>query len=467
MPNFWTNIRQQAYECLNGPRTKDYDFDKKLEELNQTKTKINQVKSIMLSFPTRTAGLLELCEDIIRNLPSAFFKDNSYYPFIDDVACAHKAFQDAYLKCRTSMEQLQKDTQTWDKIFEGIEIDVRKRNDLRKVYDHYDDKLEEMVKERNAKLVKNKPESTSENEKFERNEKKWRDSTSQYVNQSNHTYKRMQDLLDSRYNLMVPIIMTFVTNERLLFINLAKIFNYFENCQCKWQQMTSQYKKQKIDYNALDFVRGRDLLNDNEVNTKRITNLNTVTTGVIGGNLPPGSNKKPPNNMGGGEDNINQQKSQQPNTFNDVIQGNQMSSNQPINNQPQYPPQKMPGPGQNQEYPQQLLPPNQFIPQPSTMNQPPHSKNLQQYPQKQPINQSQYQQFNQNQPNYLSNPQQKFNQSSFPQQPNPEIYQKYQQQYQQNQGNPYQPDISLPQNPPQPNENVKEFNPYIDKPTDD
>ena len=29
MPNFWSKLTQNAYECFNGPRTKDFDINKK------------------------------------------------------------------------------------------------------------------------------------------------------------------------------------------------------------------------------------------------------------------------------------------------------------------------------------------------------------------------------------------------------------------------------------------------------
>ena len=40
MPNFWSTMLQQAYECFNGPRTVDYEFEKKAQELKLVKEKV-------------------------------------------------------------------------------------------------------------------------------------------------------------------------------------------------------------------------------------------------------------------------------------------------------------------------------------------------------------------------------------------------------------------------------------------
>ena len=54
MPNFWSTMLQQAYECFNRPRTVDYEFEKKAQELKLVKEKVYQVKSIITTFPQRT-----------------------------------------------------------------------------------------------------------------------------------------------------------------------------------------------------------------------------------------------------------------------------------------------------------------------------------------------------------------------------------------------------------------------------
>lgn len=56
----------------------------------------------------------------------------------------------------------------WGKSLDDINALHKQREDLRKIYDHYDEKMEKMVKERFEKANKKIPETSTEEKKFER-----------------------------------------------------------------------------------------------------------------------------------------------------------------------------------------------------------------------------------------------------------------------------------------------------------
>ena len=67
-----------------------------------------------------------------------------------------------------NITNLQKHTIEWDKLFEEAKINIIQRETLRRIYDHYDEKFEKLVKTRNDKSQKNIPESKNETERFDR-----------------------------------------------------------------------------------------------------------------------------------------------------------------------------------------------------------------------------------------------------------------------------------------------------------
>jgi uncharacterized coiled-coil DUF342 family protein len=56
----------------------------------------------------------------------------------------------------------------WNKYYEDINNLYKQRENLRKIYDHYDEKLEKFIKIRDEKAFKKIPETTHDIEKFER-----------------------------------------------------------------------------------------------------------------------------------------------------------------------------------------------------------------------------------------------------------------------------------------------------------
>ena len=56
----------------------------------------------------------------------------------------------------------------WNKYYEDINNLYKQRENLRKIYDHYDEKLEKFIKIRDEKAFKKITESHQEIEKFDR-----------------------------------------------------------------------------------------------------------------------------------------------------------------------------------------------------------------------------------------------------------------------------------------------------------
>jgi hypothetical protein len=56
MPNLWSNTYQRVCEAFGGPRTKDTEFDAKVEELKILQSAVHNIKSIFPNFGKNTQG---------------------------------------------------------------------------------------------------------------------------------------------------------------------------------------------------------------------------------------------------------------------------------------------------------------------------------------------------------------------------------------------------------------------------
>lgn len=386
MPNFWSSMLQQAYECFNGPRTVDYEFEKKAQELKLVKEQVYQIRAIITGFPQRTSGIKAVCSDIFNSFSLPFEKEKCYYGFADDVCNAHKALEKSYSSCAEMISKIGADTGLWVSSFQEVDELLKKRVEARKNYDHYDEKMEKLVKERNEKLSKGKKESAKDVEVFERNEEKFRNSATEYISLSNQAYYKMQELLDSRYKLITPIMVNFLEEEKKFFNQASQIMNYFNNLAPRVQQLHLSYQKTPIKYNAIDYLRGRHIIGKDF--EKNQGNSKLIQTGIIIGGKPqitssicpdftPNQNQGgyPPSGGFGGTPNP------MPNSQNPYNQ-----QNHPQNRQ-NYPPTNMP-PSQNknpivnqQRLPQYNFPPYNNQQHPPQNNANPYSNNIQQPPQ--------------------------------------------------------------------------------------
>ena len=291
MPNLWSATLQQLYECFNGPRSIDYEFEKKAQEFKLVKERIGLIKQTLLSFPGKAQGMLSFCNDVYNYFTLAYEKDKCYYAFIDDVSNAHKALENEYSNCKDLIYKIAQDTIKWDTCFTEIDTLIKQRSEKRKAYDHYDEKMEKLVKERNERFAKNKGESAKDVEIFERNEEKFKSAASDYVKLSNQTYYKIQDFLDSRYPLLTQVISEFIIAEQNFYTKAAEIMSYFKDLKPKLQRLEANFQKTPIKYNAVDFLRGRNIIGKSFTDN---TNQSRYTErGIIHGTNDASINNKP------------------------------------------------------------------------------------------------------------------------------------------------------------------------------
>lgn len=168
MPNFWSTTTQKIYEVLYGPRTRDTEFDQKVEELHVTIGQIKQVRDTIKNFPSRTSGIQKTCRDLYTHLQACYAENTVYAEFLKDIVEAHKNVECAYSSCAETINALQQMTTDWDKLHAEVQENLQRRESAREVYDHYDSKMEGLVRTRNEKLARHQSESAKEIEKFDR-----------------------------------------------------------------------------------------------------------------------------------------------------------------------------------------------------------------------------------------------------------------------------------------------------------
>jgi hypothetical protein len=168
MPNLWTSTTQKIYEAFYGPRTKDSEFDTKVEELKACERNLQGVKLMFTNFPRNTQGLKAACKDVYTTINLAYSEDSPYFPTIVEIAQVHQEVERLYSNMADVVGMISAQTQEWDRNFLDAKKHISIRDEFRRSYDHYDEKLEKLVKARNLKGSKNQSETPQEIEAFDR-----------------------------------------------------------------------------------------------------------------------------------------------------------------------------------------------------------------------------------------------------------------------------------------------------------
>ena len=262
MTNTFNKITQSVYEAFKGPRTKDYEFEKMAQEYQISKDRMLSMKSIIDNYPEKLEGYKFTIETLISHFESIFSKDQEqYFQFMTNVTGAHKALVDKLLKMFTKIGQLQTSMNKWTEHCTSVDGKLEVREEKRKTFDHYDEKMAEMLEERNKILMKGKVPSEKDDEKYFRNIKKYQNAANEYVDATNEAYKHICYFLDSRYENISLSVVEFIEIEAAFYNEASYIFNFFRNSRNQISFLKQNFRPTKRDYEASNFIRGKSLLN--------------------------------------------------------------------------------------------------------------------------------------------------------------------------------------------------------------
>ena len=281
MKNTFNKLTQSLFEAFKGPRTKDFEYEKMTQEYQIGKEHILSLKNVIDNYPSSLESYKLTINLLVSNLEIIFDKDKgTYFKFISNVASAHKALNDKLVSMFSKIEQLKSSISRWTENCISVDTKIALREEKRKNFDHYDEKMAEMLEERNKIILKGKIPNEKDDEKYVRNIKKYQLAAKDYIGATNDAYKHMCFLLDSRYENISNGIIDFIEIEAAFFNEASYIFNFFKNCRNNMMAMRQNFIPTKREYEASNFIRGKSLLN---INVEEMMKNSTTISGVIEG----------------------------------------------------------------------------------------------------------------------------------------------------------------------------------------
>jgi hypothetical protein len=162
MPNFWTKTSQKISEAFSGPRTKDTEFDQKVEEFKQVERGVNTMKTFILSFLNYTQTTKAFAREMNSAIKGVYELNSPFAMIAKDIYEAHLDLEKFHDTFCNKVAVLQKEVNDWHLLFSDVKNQLTKRDSLRKTYDHYDEKLEKLYKTKQEKFKKNLNETNKE-----------------------------------------------------------------------------------------------------------------------------------------------------------------------------------------------------------------------------------------------------------------------------------------------------------------
>ena len=254
MPNFWTKTAQWLTESFNGPRTKDEEFQKLVEKMHLIESGVITLRTILQNFVNYTASMGNLFKEISESIGKIYDPTSPFYELGKGIKESHELMLKEYTSFYKTTSKLYSKTSEWTTLFTQAKEEIKKREEKRKVYDHYEQKLDHLYE----KESKGKKGSKNE-EKIERNEEKYKKAAEEYVTSSEQSFKSISEILERRYEMINPVCADLILKELNFFSSISRILKPFEEIDIKFDE-TKTKQLDNFTYDPWKSIKGREII---------------------------------------------------------------------------------------------------------------------------------------------------------------------------------------------------------------
>lgn len=168
MPNLWAKTSGKVYESFHGARTIDSEFNMKVEEVKQAERNMDGTRQLFRNFYGHFSGTKNFLSELYSTIGTSYDNNSPYWQYISEIIFVHQELERVFDVFAENIARLTHMTGDWDKYFNEIRANLKHREHLRFAYDHYDEKMEKLVKKRTGYLQSGKTESARFLAVFER-----------------------------------------------------------------------------------------------------------------------------------------------------------------------------------------------------------------------------------------------------------------------------------------------------------
>ena len=218
MPNFWTKTTQFFDEALNGPRTNNAEFIRKKDEIKRIENGLSSLKHLLSNFASQTNQIKNLFQNISSIISNIYIDCPEYESITNEIINAHQEMITFYGAYVDKMAGLNAQAGNIKEMFKEANKALEQREEKRKVFDHYDEKLEKIKKKKNRDY-----------EYQRRNEEKFIKAKDEFFNSSKQTAQIVNETLSNRFNVINPLICDYLKEQKLFMQTISNVLSKFSN----------------------------------------------------------------------------------------------------------------------------------------------------------------------------------------------------------------------------------------------
>ena len=281
MMNFWSKAGQFFTDTfVSEDKTKDEDYQKLCTKMTTIETGINNLKLILKGYNSYAQPFCQYIKTLNESI-NKIYNESPLRAQITEIINRHEFIVKEIGKLGKKISKLYSKTSEWDTIFEKAKESIRTREEKRKNFDHYEQKLLKIGGgDQNNKKLKSF---------LARNQEKFKVASNEYIEASGKSFEIINNSIKLSWELTNPIFGELIISEKNLFEMISSnlqdfvtIINDF-NDTMKRAFNPEVPKNNEETYDPKKFIRSQSLAKRKKKEYEHFFERKTNTFG----NIPP------------------------------------------------------------------------------------------------------------------------------------------------------------------------------------
>ena len=262
MPNFWTKAGQFISEAISDNKTKDEDYQLLCNQMIKTESGINSLKNILKNYNSYSDPFCKYIKTMNDSLYQ-LYKDSPLITEIEQINFKHELILNDMDNIGKIITKLYSKTSEWDTIFEKAKELKKVREEKRKNFDHYEQKLLKIEGDQNKK---------KNTDLLVRNQEKYSKALKEYLEISEKSFEVIKNSIKLSWELANPILGELFISEKNLFEKISSHLTDFGNITNDFQEiMDKTFNPENVEetekfYDPKKCIRSKTLMKRNDDN---------------------------------------------------------------------------------------------------------------------------------------------------------------------------------------------------------
>jgi len=275
MLDFWNNAAQYISDVFTyDDKTTDVDYQHLCDKMANIEAGITSLKTILKEHKIYVEPFCQYIKTLNESIKT-IYDDSPLKGYIDNIVLRHELVLKEIQDLSKKLNKLNTATSEWNTIFKKAKESIKIREEKRKNFDYYEQKLLKIDK--NKKKIK---------EFVQRNQEKYNLASKEYIEASQKSFEVIKSSIKLSWELTSPIVGDIIVSEKNIFeVNSSHLYEFstiiYDFKELMMRAFNPELNKDKQDYDPKKYIKSQKLRKKKENNYQHTFTRKTNTFGKL------------------------------------------------------------------------------------------------------------------------------------------------------------------------------------------